>query len=88
MLSNLEQSGERLMQLEKVKERNVDIHMNFIDFKSAFDTIWRKTLWKMMKSIGIIVRIIKKLQQDTECAAVIDRNLTKWLNVLDGGFQF
>jgi len=60
--------------------------MNFIDFKSAFDTIWRRrTIWKMMKSIGIhtkIVRIIEKLYQDTECAVVIDGKLTKWFHVL------
>jgi len=42
----------------------------------------------MMKSIGIdpkIVRIIEKLYQDIEYAAVvIDRNLTKWSHVLIG----
>ena len=73
--------------LEKAKEHNVNIHLNFIDFKSAFDTIWRIALWKMMKSIGIdpkIVRIIEKLYQDTECAVVIDGNLTKWFHVLVG----
>ena len=39
--------------LEKAKERNIQVHINFIDFKSAFDTIWRKALWKMMISFGI-----------------------------------
>ena len=66
--------------LEKAKERNIKVHMNFIDFKSAFDTIWRKALWKMLLSLGIdgkIVRIIQNLYKNTECAVVIDGNLTK-----------
>ena len=72
---------------EKAREHNVDIHLNFIDFKSAFDTIWRKALWKMMRSIGIdqkIIRIIENLYKDTECAVVIEGNLTNWFNVRVG----
>jgi len=30
--------------IEKEKERKVNIHFNFIDFKAVFDTIWRKAL--------------------------------------------
>ena len=70
--------------LEKAKEHNINVHMNFIDFKSAFDTIWRKALWKMMISFGVdqkIVRIIEGLYNNTECAIVIDGNLTKWFSV-------
>lgn len=73
--------------LEKAKERNIQVHMNFIDFKSAFDTIWRKALWKMMISFGIdekIVRIIENLYKDTECAVVIDGNITQWFSVKVG----
>ena len=71
----------------KTKERNIQVHMNFIDFKSAFDTIWRKALWKMMISFGIdekIVRIIENLYKDTECAVVIDGNITQWFSVKVG----
>ena len=39
--------------LEKARERNVKVHLHFIDFKAAFDTVWRKALWKMMRAIGI-----------------------------------
>ena len=70
--------------LEKAKEHNLNIHLNLIDFKAAFDTIWRKALWKMMRSIGVdpkIVSIIENLYKDTECAIVIDGNMTKWFRV-------
>jgi len=34
-----------------------------------------------------IIRIIEKLYQDTECAVIIDRNLTKWFHNLIGDRQ-
>ena len=39
--------------MQKVHKRGVKLHLNFVDLKNAFDTIWRKALWKMMMSIGI-----------------------------------
>ena len=70
--------------IEKAKEHQVPIHFNFIDFKAAFDTIWRKALWKMMLSINVdpkIVRILENLYDNTECAVVIDGQLTAWFKV-------
>ena len=75
---------------EKAREHNIQVNMNFIDFKAAFDTIWQKALWKMMISFGIdgkIIRIIKSLYQDTECAVVIDSNITEWFSVKVGVSQ-
>jgi len=39
--------------MEKARERKVNVHFNFIEFKAEFDTIWRKALWKMLRSIGV-----------------------------------
>lgn len=44
--------------LEKAKEHNVPIHINFEDFKAAFDTVLREALWKFMRSVGVNQRII------------------------------
>ena len=30
--------------IEKTKEHRVPLHFNFVDFKAAFDTVWRKAL--------------------------------------------
>ena len=30
--------------LEKARKHNVAVHFNFVDFKAAFDTVWRKAL--------------------------------------------
>ena len=70
--------------IEKAKEHHVPLHFNFIDFKAAFDTIWRRALWKMMTAIGVdpkIVRIIETLYDNTKCAVVIDGQLTEWFEV-------
>ena len=73
--------------MQKAKERGVDIHFHFIDFKSAFDTVWRKALWKMMRAIGVnsrIVNIIEKMYDKTNCAVVIDGHITEWFHVSVG----
>ena len=49
--------------MQNSKERWINFHYHFVDFKNAFDTIRRKT-WKMMRSISIcnkIVNIIEKM---------------------------
>ena len=30
----------------KAREYQVPLHIHFIDFKAAFDTIWREVIWK------------------------------------------
>ena len=48
--------------IEKAKQHQVPLHFNFVDVKAAFDTIWRKVLWKMLLAIGVdpkIVRIVE-----------------------------
>ena len=73
--------------IEKAKERKVNLHFNFIDFKSAFGTVWRKTLWKMLAHIGInknIIKILEKLYKNSKFAATIDIKLTEWFSVLVG----
>ena len=50
--------------IEKAKEHQIPLHFHFIDFKAAFDTIWREALWKMLLKIVIpnkFVEIIKNL---------------------------
>ena len=70
--------------LEKAREHQVPLHIHFIDFKAAFDTIWREALWKMMIQIGIpqkYVAIIKNLYNDTNYAIFSGGQLADWLYV-------
>ena len=60
--------------MQKAGERVTICHYHFVDLKSAFDTIWRKALWKLMRSIGInkkIVSIDGKMYGKITCAVVL-----------------
>ena len=39
--------------IKKAQEHRTPLHFNSVDFKAAFDAVWRKALWKMMIAIGI-----------------------------------
>ena len=43
--------------IEKFYEHQVPLHLNFVGFKAAFDTVCRKALWKMMAAIGVDPKI-------------------------------
>ncbi len=38
---------------EKYRDHQMEIHHNFIDFKKAFDRVWRKALWLVMKKHNV-----------------------------------
>ena len=67
------------MQKKIDRERGVKLNFNFVDFKSAFDTSWKKALWKMVTAIGInnkVVNIIENMYNKTICSVVLDGNQT------------
>ena len=71
--------------IEKAREKNIPIHFHFIDFKAAFETIWRNALLKMLNVIGIeekIVNILKYMYDNTKCCVMIDGKLTEWFQVM------
>ena len=73
--------------IEKARERRIKLHWNFVDFKAAFDTIWRVALWKCLRSIGVdqvLVDLIENMYKQTECAVVINGKITDWFQVVTG----
>ena len=73
--------------IEKARERRIKLHWNFVDFKAAFDTIWREALWKCLRSIGVdqvLVDLIKNMYKQAECAVVINGKITDWFQVVTG----
>ena len=69
---------------EKAKERRVPIHWNFVDFKAAFDTIWREALWKCLRSIGVeskLVDLIESMYEQTKCAIIVNGKISEWFKV-------
>ena len=70
--------------LEKAKERRVPIHWNFVDFKAAFDTIWREALWKCLRSINVdskLVDLIEEMYAHTKCAVTVNGKISEWFKV-------
>ena len=73
--------------MEKARERNLQLHCNFVNFKAAFDTIWREALWKCMNAIGVdraMVGLIKSMYNQTECSVTVNGNMTNWFKVHTG----
>ena len=73
--------------IEKCREFNNNLYMCFIDFKQAYDSIWREGLWKILGSYGIppkIVRLIQALYKDTKACVKIENNYTEWFEVKTG----
>ena len=73
--------------IEKAKERRIPIHWNFVDFKAAFDTIWRDALWRCLRSIGtdkVLVDLIESMYKQTKCAVMVNGKVTEWFDVFVG----
>ena len=71
---------------EKAKERGVNLHFNFIDFKSAFDTVWREALWK--SCLPLVSRptlsTSLKTMYDNTCSVIVNGRFTEWFKVTIG----
>ena len=53
--------------IEQSKEWNSQLFVNFIDYKKAFDSLDRTSLWKILRHYGIpikIINIIKSMYED------------------------
>ena len=62
----------------------------YIDFRNAFDSMWRKGLWRVMRHYGYpekIVRILENMYNETFIAIRVDGYLTDWFNTIVGLLQ-
>ena len=58
-----------------------------MDFKKAFDSADRDSLWLIMQSYGLpskIVSLMKTLYNNFECAVVHEKGTTEWFKVRTG----
>lgn len=56
--------------MEKYYEYNKDLHMLFVDFKSAYNSINREQLWITLRNFGIpekLVRLVQMCNVQTYC---------------------
>ena len=70
--------------LEQCAEWNEQIHVNFVDFKKAFDSLHREAIWKILGFYGIpkkITKIIKIFYLIHECSAALGGKISNWFSV-------
>ena len=73
--------------LEEYMEKQKALHMNFIDFKKAFDSLHRDSLWQIMKLYGIpakIITITESLYKNNRCTVRTEEGLSDWFQVETG----
>ena len=70
-----------------LEQSDSSLYVNFIDYQKAFDSIYRESLWKIMRHYGIppkIVQIIKMLYNEFDCSVVCGNTLTDPFNIRTG----
>ena len=75
---------------EKYTDFSRDLFVCYIDFRKAFDSIWRKGLWRVMRNMGYpekIVRLLEGLYSGTFSAVRIGADLTEWFETIVGVLQ-
>src|SRR6218665_1154182 len=61
--------------------------INFVDFRKAFDSVHRESIWKILKTYGIptkIIDVIKNFYEDSLCAVRCRGELGEWFRVVSG----
>ena len=73
--------------IEQSIEWKAPLFLNFIDFKKAFDSVHRDSLWRILRSYGVpakITTLIRCFYQNFECTLLLNNNVTDWFAVRSG----
>jgi hypothetical protein len=73
--------------MEKCYEYNIDLHILFIDFRQAFDSIDRNQLFKVLESYGIqekIIKLIKMTLSNNIAKVLIANTSSRSFNISTG----
>ena len=73
--------------IEQCIEWNTPLFINFIDFKKAFDSVHRETLWEILTAYGIpmkFISIIKCFYNNFECNIILETSISDSFEVKSG----
>lgn len=73
--------------MEQCIEWNNKLHLNFIDFEKAFDSVHRESLWKILSAYGCpdkLIRIFKSFYNNFTCSVIDDNKLSNWFTITSG----
>ena len=76
--------------IEECEEWKTPLVLNFIDFKKAFDSVHRPSMWKILESYGIpskITKILTLLYEGSESCVRVGTEHTEWFGVDTGVLQ-
>jgi sorting nexin-29 len=66
--------------MEKFYEHECDLYMLFIDFRQAFDSIWREELYQALKEMkipGKLIRLVQMIMENTKARIKIGNKLSE-----------
>ena len=73
--------------IEKSKEFNKSTYIGFIDFKAAFDSVSRDSLWKILQICGVpqeLSVLVRQLYTDTRSAVRLASSLSEEFTIETG----
>ena len=73
--------------VEQCIEWNAPLFVNFFDFRKAFDSIHRDTLWAVMRHYGLpqkIVSLIKLFYERFKCGVILREGVSDFFDVQTG----
>jgi sorting nexin-29 len=76
--------------IEGAIDKNLDIYAVFIDFKKAFDSLRRSTMFSILRHYGIpdkTVRVIKTIYNNSKSRVLVDGKLSDEFDVTTGVLQ-
>ena len=85
--STTEQIFDLYILCEKYFQYKHDLYHVFLDFKEAFDRVWRAALWATMKKYNIngnLIRIIKNLYNKAISAVLLNSSIGDWFRTTAG----
>ena len=75
---------------EKYAEFSKNLYICYVDFKKAFDSIWREGLWKVMRHLGYpekLIRLLESLYRGTFSAVRTSDGVSEWFETIVGVLQ-
>jgi hypothetical protein len=73
--------------LEKCSDHGKDTHQLFIDFKAAYDSIDRQSLYAAMEELSIpqkLIALVNSTMNNTQCRVKIQNRLSEPINIKNG----